>query len=341
MRAFVMIFTGLALASLCKAQNAAPAANKFINTLDTAQKLRALYPFDIDERYNFHFFPKDDRKGVMMNDLTAVQKQAAFDLVKTCVSDEAVVKIKQIMQLDNVLKELEHRGPNDHFRDTGKYYFTIFGVPGDKNVWGWRLEGHHITFNFTNNKGTIVSGTPGFLGSNPGIVQSGPQKGEQVLKEEADRGFTLLHSFSAEQLKTVRIDTASAPNEIVTFINRKAMVLHPEGLSYKQMDDKQKEQLLQLVRLYIHRYTRLFADKMMKDIERAGLDNLTFAWAGYMEPVIGKPHYYRIQGPTSIIEYDNSQNNANHVHSVLRDLNNDFGGDMLLQHYREEHSNSQ
>ena len=319
-----------------KAQNAAPAAVKFINTLDSAQKLRTLYTFDIDERYNFHFFPKDDRKGIMINDLTPVQKQAAFNLVKTCLSNNAVKKVQAIMQLDNVLKALEHRKPEDHFRDTGKYYFTVFGIPGNATIWGWRLEGHHITFNFSSGKGQIISGTPGFLGANPAIVQDGPQKGEQVLKEEADMGFNLLHSFNDEQLKIVRIDT-TAPNEIITFVNRKAMLLHPEGLSYAAMTAVQQQQLLQLVRLYVNRYTRLFADKMLKEIEKAGLNNLSFAWAGYTEPVIGRPHYYRIQGPTIIIEYDNSQGNGNHVHSVVRDLQNDFGGDMLLQHYREEH----
>ncbi|HWB24154.1 MAG TPA: DUF3500 domain-containing protein [Chitinophagaceae bacterium] len=317
-------------------QNAAPAASKFISTLDSAQRLRALYPFDIDERYNFHFFPKDDRKGIMLNDLTPVQKAAAFDLVKTCLSDDAVKKVKEIMGLDNVLKAMEHRPPNDHFRDSGKYYFTIFGIPGDSTTWGWRLEGHHISFNFSANKGQVVSGTPGFLGANPAIVREGPQKGEQVFKDEADMGFGLLHSLSESQLTTARVDT-TAPNEIITFVSRKAMLLHPEGIRYAQMTAPQQQQLLQLVRLYVNRYTRLFADKMLKEIEKAGLDNLSFAWAGSTEESAGKPHYYRIQGPTIIIEYDNSQNNANHVHSVVRDLQNDFGGDMLLQHYREDH----
>lgn len=321
----------------CAAQNAAPAAAKFIATLDSSQRLRALYPFDIDERYKFHFFPKDDRKGIMINDLTPSQKAAAFDLVKTCMSGDGVKKIMAIMQLENVLKAMEHRMPEDHFRDTGKYYFTVFGLPGDSTVWGWRLEGHHISFNFSSGKGQVVSGTPGFMGANPAIVREGPQKGTQVLKDEANMGFDLLRSLNEAQLKTARVDTA-APNEIITFVSRKAMQLHPEGLLYKQMTQVQQEKLLQLVRLYVNRYTRLFAGKMLKEIEKEGLNNLSFAWAGSIDEFSGKPHYYRIQGPTIIIEYDNSQNNANHVHSVVRDLLNDFGGDMLLQHYRQEHA---
>lgn len=317
------------------AQNAAPAANKFISTLDSTQRLRTLYPFDIDERYNFHYIPKE-RKGIMINDLNEAQKQAAFNLVKTCLSEDAVKKVKAIMQLDNVLKQLEHRPPNDHYRDTGKYFFTVFGIPADNTVWGWRLEGHHISFNFSSDKGTITSGTPGFLGANPAIVQEGPQKGEQVLKDETVMAFALLHSFDAAQMKIAIVDS-TAPGDIITAANRQAMLLKPQGITYNTLNTAQQQQLLQLVRLYINRYTRLFADKMLKDIEKAGLNNLSFAWAGYTEEGIGKPHYYRIQGPTFIIEYDNTQNNGNHVHSVLRDLNNDFGGDILLQHYREQH----
>lgn len=337
MRLLLALLTFMVCIS-CSAQNMAPAANKFISLLDSAQRLKALYPFDVDERYNFHFFPIDNRKGLPINELTPAQKQAAFDLVKTCLSADAVKKVQAIMQLEKILKVLENRKPDDHFRDTGKYNFTIFGIPADNNVWGWRLEGHHVVFNFSSEKGEIVSGAPGFLGSNPAVVQDGPFKGEQVLKEEADRGFTLLHSFTPEQLKAVLIDT-TAPGDIITYINRKAMLLKPEGLSYSVMTPKQQEQLLQLVRLYINRYTRLFADKMLKEIEKAGLNNLTFAWAGHTQPGIGNPHYYRIQGPTLVIEYDNTQGNGNHVHSVVRDLQNDFGGDLLLQHYQQGHSN--
>lgn len=334
MRVFLSIIAFVVFTN-SMAQNAAPAANKFISTLDSAQRLRTLYPFDIDERYNFHYIPRE-RKGIMINDLTDAQKQAAFNLVKTCLSDDAVKKVKAIMQLDNVLKELEHRPPDDHYRDTGKYFFTVFGIPANNTIWGWRLEGHHISFNFTSDKNTIVSGTPGFLGANPAIVQEGPQKGVQVLKDETVMAFALLHSLDASQIKTALVDS-TAPGDIITAANRQAMLLKPQGISYGSLSATQQEQLLQLVRLYVNRYTRLFADKMLKDIEKAGLDKITFAWAGFTTEGIGKPHYYRIQGPGFIIEYDNTQNNGNHIHSVLRDLQNDFGGDILLQHYRDEH----
>lgn len=312
------------------------AASKFISTLDTSQKSKALYPFDVDERYGFHFFPIEDRKGITMNELSSFQKQEAMNLIKTCLSDQAVKKVTAIMQLDNVLKELEHRKPEDHFRDSGRYYFAIFGLPGANTIWGWRFEGHHVSFNFSAEQKKLVAGTPGFLGANPAIVQTGPQKGKQVLKEETDMGFALLHSLTKEELKKALIDTI-APKEIITFVSRKAIIENPSGIRYDEMTMKQQQQFLQLINLYVHRYTKLFADQMLKEIQHAGLNNLRFAWAGAQEPMIGKAHYYRVQGPTIIIEYDNSQNNANHVHTVIRDLKRDFGGDVLLEHYKQSH----
>ncbi|HEX8277780.1 MAG TPA: DUF3500 domain-containing protein, partial [Segetibacter sp.] len=244
----------------------------------------------------------------------------------------------EIMELENVLKQIENRKADDHYRDPGKYNVTIFGLPGNNTTWGWRFEGHHICFNFSAKDKKLVSGTPGFFGANPATVRTGPHKGLQVLKEETEKGFTLLHSFTKEQLKKAIIDT-TAPGDIITFINRKAMIDNPAGVLYSEMTTTQQEQLLQLIKVYVHRYTKLYADEMLKEIQQAGLNNLRFAWAGFTEPDAGKANYYRIQGPTIIIEYDNSQNNANHIHSVLRDLKNDFGGDLLLEHYKSGHSN--
>jgi hypothetical protein len=317
-------------------QGLVPAAQKFINLLDSAQKARALYPFDTAERYGFHYFPIDNRKGIPMDQLNADQSVAAMDLIRTCLTEETVKKIRAIMQLELVLIEIEHRKPDDHFRDPGKYFLTIFGVPGNRTIWGWRLEGHHVSFNFSANDKKLVAGTPGFLGANPAIVQQGDQKGKEVLKDEKEMGFALLRNLSADELKKAIVDTA-APGDIVTYINRKAMIEHPSGLLYTEMNSAQQQQLLQLISLYVHRFTKLFADNMLKEIQAAGVENLRFAWMGQMESGPGHPHYYRIQGPTLIIEYDNTQNNANHVHTVVRDLLHDYGGDALLEHYKQSH----
>jgi hypothetical protein len=238
--------------------------------------------------------------------------------------------------LELVLKELEKHADDDHYRDPGKYFITIFGTPSAVGVWGWRLEGHHISLNFSSDSNKMVSGTPGFFGSNPAIVLSGPRKGTQVLKKEEEIAFDLLHSLSADQLQKTSVDTV-APGEILTFASRKAIIENPRGLSYTAMTEKQQQLFMELLSVYIHRYTKLFADDMMREIEAAGMEKLLFAWAGSHDKLVGHPNYYRIQGPTIIIEYDNSQNNANHVHTVVRDLKRDFGGDELMEHYKQSH----
>lgn len=335
-RLTLLISSALIFSSAVRSQDMVATAGKFMNLLDTSQKSLTLYPFDTEERYGFHYYPINDRKGIPMDKLNGVQKQAALDLLRTCLSEQAAKKVDEIMALEVILKELEHRDAGDHFRDPGKYYLAIFGIPGDNTIWGWRFEGHHASFNFSAKNKKLVSGTPGFLGANPAIVPEGPQKGKEILKDEKEMGFALLHSLEGEKLKKAII-SSKAPGDIITFTNRKAMIEHPEGLLYSEMSSSQQEKLLQLINLYVHRFTKLFADDMLKEIQQAGLDKIRFAWAGFTEPGIGKPHYYRIQGPTIIIEYDNTQNNANHVHTVVRDLNHDFGGDILLEHYKASH----
>ena len=335
-RLSLLLITIFALILPARSQQIVSAATKFINTLNADQKAATLFPFDADEKYNFHFVPIA-RKGITFNEMTDEQKQLAIDLMKTCLSSNAFQKTQQIMQLDNVLKQLENRPPEDHYRDPGNYHITIFGIPAANTIWGWRFEGHHISFNFSVDKQKLVAGTPGFLGSNPAEVLSGPQKGTQVLKDETDLGFFMLHALTPEQMQKAVIDTG-APKDILTFDKRKAMIDTPAGIRYNELNAVQQQELLQLIKLYIQRYTKLFAEDRLKEIQKAGLDNLRFAWAGYTQKEVGKGTYYRIQGPTIIIEYDNTQNNANHVHSVIRDLLHDFGGDELMSHYQSYHT---
>ena len=319
-----------------KAQGMAAKANQFISLLNADQQAKTSYPFDSGERYHFAYVPRDDRKGISMNELDSTQRKAVMDLLKTALSEETVKKVNDIMQLDLILKEMEHRQADDHYRDPGKYFLTIFGIPAANTIWGWRFEGHHIAFNFSANKNELVAGTPGFLGSNPAIVPDGPQKNKEVLKEETDKGFALLHSFSVQELQKA-VTSETAPGEIITGAGRQAMIEHPSGIRYSEMNPASRQLFLGLINLYVHRFTKLFAQSMLKEIQLADLNNLWFTWAGSKEHTPGKPYYYRIQGPTIIIEYDNSQNNANHIHTVVRDLKNDFGGDQLLEHYKAAH----
>jgi len=325
------------LSTLCigHAQDAVTAANLFLNTLSNEQKLATIFPFEGEERYHFHFVPME-RKGITFNEMNVTQQQAARQLMMASMGKAGYDKSTAIMQLEEVLIELEKRAADDHYRDTGNYHISIFGVPASNTIWGWRFEGHHISFNFSYNKQQLVAGTPAFLGSNPAIVPNGPAKGKQVLADETATAWALLQSLNPEQTAKT-IFSAQAPRDILSFNNRQALINNEDGILYAELTPAQQELLRQLVNVYVNRFTRLFADEMLKEIQAAGLDKLRFAWAGDRVTGPGHPHYYRVKGSTILIEYDNTQNNANHVHSVLRDLKHDFGGDLLLQHYQTQH----
>ncbi len=310
----------------------AAAANDLLKMLTAKQKNAIQFDFDDNERYNWHYVPKS-RKGLALKELSEAQAASAMKLLRTALSDSGFKKTNAIIQLEGILREVEGRPQDDNYRDPGNYYFSIFGNPAADSAWGWRLEGHHVSFNFSAKNNSLVSGTPGFLGTNPAVVLSGPEKGKYILKNETDLGFALLHSLNANQSGKAII-SKEAPTEIITGADRKAMIEHPEGVYYSELNSGQQKVFMELLSIYIHRYTRLFAEVMMKELEDAGLNKLQFAWAGDQQPGVGHPHYYRIQGPTIIIEYDNTQNNANHIHTVIRDLKNDFG-DQLLEHYKK------
>lgn len=333
----MIVFAYFSLFADTQAQSMSATAKTFIASLDASQKQLTLFAFDSEERYNFHYFPIDDRKGLPLDKMTEAQKKSVIKLLSNCLTDNTVRKIYDIIELENILKVLENRKPDDHFRDPGKYHLAIFGEPGDKTIWGWRFEGHHVSFHFSARDNTLVAGTPGFLGSNPAIVTDGTHKGKEILKDEKELAIRLLNSLTQEQMKSAVI-SAEAPNDIITRIDRKAMIKDPGGITYAQMNTQQREFFLDLIKIYVNRYKKTFADNMLKEIKDAGYDNLRFGWAGHRQAGIGHPHYYRIVGPTIIVEYDNTQNNANHVHTVVRDLLHDYGGDKLLEHYKKGHA---
>jgi len=320
--------------SLAQQGTLASRANEFLQMLNEDQSAKAHYPFADDERYNWHFVPKE-RNGISFNDLNEKQRQAALTLLKTSLSEQGYQKANNIMALENVLREVENRPADDKYRDPLNYYLTIFGDPQEKDIWGWRLEGHHISINFSSHDGQIVSATPTFWGSNPAIVRSGRYTGRQVLKQESDLGFTLVNSFDRNQINKVVI-SPKAPSDIITGNQRKAELEEAVGLSYSQMSDQQKKLFMQLLNVYVKNYQLGFSRRLMDKIEKAGIENLSFAWAGSLQP--GAGHYYRIQGPMLLIEFDNTQNNANHIHTVVRDLTNDFAEDILREHYEKEHN---
>ncbi len=331
---FLLLITsrGQAQSSTDK-NNAAAAAKQFLQTLDADSRKQANFDWTDAERFNWNFVPMA-RKGLPLKAMNEQQRKAALHLLQTCTSTQGYKKATSIMAMETVLKALENRGPDDHYRDPINYYFSIFGEPGLQKPWGWRVEGHHVSLNFTAVNNSLVAGTPAFFGSNPGIVPSGPEKGKQILKEETEVAFELLHALDKTQLSQAMIAT-DAPREIITGNKRKAMLLDPPGLPYSKMTSSQQQLLKHLVAVYVDNYTKLMADILLKEITAAGWDKMSFAWAG--ASAWGGGHYYRIQNPAILIEYDNTQNNGNHVHTVLRDLQHDFGEDLLQEHYQTAH----
>jgi Protein of unknown function (DUF3500) len=308
----------------------AAAAKNFLAALDDSQKSRARFDLKSDLREDWHFIPKPTRPGIMLKDLTPAQHHLAYALLGTGLSTEGFIKASTIMSLEQILHELENRSPT---RDPGKYYFSIFGDPGKDPTWGWRCEGHHCSVNFTIVNGQL-SGTPNFFGSNPGEVMSGPRQGLRVLAGEEEAGRTLVKHLNDDQ-KKVAIIPGGAPKDILSEALRTANPLSPAGLPAATMTAEQKRLLHDIIDTYIGRARPALAAAELAQIEKAGFDAIHFVWMGGTER--GEPHYYRVQGPTFLIEYDNTQNGANHPHAVWREFKGDFGRDLLAEHYKATH----
>ena len=307
------------------------AAKAFLAALTPDQATKAKFQWTDGERFNWHFIPKE-RKGLPLREMTTGQQPLAFALLNATLSQRGFLKATTIMSLEQILLETEQgRGPK---RDPANYFVSLFGEPGGK-TWGWRFEGHHQSFNFTMAGDKIISGTPSFYGTNPAEVREGPRKGLRVLAVEEDLGRELAKSLTDDQ-KTLGIYTNVAPKDIITMTNRVLAFLEPAGLPMSKMNTKQQETLSNLIKEYVYRYREDAARSELEKIQGADQSKIYFTWAGPTEP--GQGHYYRVQGPTFLIEYDNTQNNANHGHAVMRNLQNDFGDDILKRHYDQNHS---
>jgi hypothetical protein len=308
----------------------AEAANEFLATLTKEQAAEASFELKDDERINWHFIPRE-RNGLTMKKMRDDQREMAFLLVNSALSHRGYKKTLTIMSLERVLHELENNSPR---RDAGNYFISIFGEPGAK-VWGWRFEGHHLSMNFTIADGK-VSGTPSFFGGNPGEIKDGPRKGLRVLGREEDLGRALAKSLTDEQKKSAIVLGNQVPKDILTSAEKKVDPLEPDGLAQAAMTDAQKKILAELIEEYVGTHRASLAKADMEKISQAGIEKVSFAWAGSTEP--GEAHYYRVQGPTFLLEYDNIQNGANHPHAVWRDFNGDFGRDLLREHHAKAHS---
>lgn len=331
--AALLAITGSALAHDANV-DMANAANAFLASLTPEQKSLATLRFESEkngERANWHYVPRE-RKGLALKDMTEPQRALAKALLKSGLSDDGFAKAEAIQGLEEILRVLENAAAGR--RDREKYYVSVFGTPGGKDPWAWRWEGHHQSFNYTSVDAAAPSMTPSFFGSNPGEVGEGERKGLRVLGAEEDLGRALVQSLTAEQRKTAVILT-EAPGDILNN-PRRPDPTRPEGLAAAEMTAEQQAALVKIIKEYLFRCRTDVAAEEFAKIEASGLGSVYFAWAGGLER--GQPHYYRVQNTEFVLEYDNTQNDANHVHSIWREFDGDFGADLLQQHVSEAHA---
>ncbi|MBK8038139.1 MAG: DUF3500 domain-containing protein [Verrucomicrobiaceae bacterium] len=311
-------------------------AGIFLAALTPEQKAKATFEFGSEERENWHFIPRE-RKGLPMKEMTPQQRLLAHALLNTGLSFRGSAKAVTIMSLEEVLYQIEgadesKRAAVREKRDPEKYFVSIFGTPDVKGSWGWRVEGHHLALNFTLKDGQLIRSSPAFMGTNPGEIRQGPLTGLRVLGKEEELGRELVKSLDEAQFKKAVVADA-APKEMITAAEHKVNPLQPAGLPESEMDDAQKALLRRIVLEYTERMRPELAAETLADIEKTG--GVHFGWAGGKER--GEPHYYRVQGKSFLIEYDNTQNDANHVHSVFRSFDGDFGRDILGEHLKQAH----
>ena len=304
------------------------ASRTFLAMLDTAQRARTVFPFNSDERFRWFYTPVS-RKGIPLKELNATQQKAALALLHAGLSEKGYTKAETIRRLEDVLQEIEKgQGPT---RDPDLYFFTFFGEPSAEGTWGWRYEGHHCSQNWTIVNGKAIGSSPQFFGANPADVHDGPMKGTRVLGAEEDLGRALAKSLSKEQSVKAIVST-SAPGDMLTTNQRVAAIQEDKGISYSDLTKDQQGTLMALIEEYLSAQPREEARQRLEKIRQAGFDQIKFAWMGGLEKGVG--HYYRVQGSTFLIEYDNTQSNANHIHCVWRDFKGDWGEDLLAEHYR-------
>jgi Protein of unknown function (DUF3500) len=318
------------------AKEIATAVQTWLDGLDDAQRARATFPLAASERFVWAYTP-GPREGLALRDMRQEQRSASSAIVASSMSTRTAGEIAAIIELETVLGQLEQAGGRSGWlrRDPELYWFAVFGDPASSSPWSWRIGGHHVAIHVTVADDRVIGRTPSFLGANPAVIPSGPRAGTRTLPGEEALARALLAELTPAERGVAVVD-ATAPADILTGIGRLADLRSvPVGIRQADLGAQSQAALERLIRHYIERTRPEVAEAAWERIPAAGLGDVTFAWAGSNLP--GRGHYYAVRGPSFVIEYDNTQNDANHIHAVWRDLESDWGGDVLSEHLAASH----
>lgn len=301
-----------------------------MNSLTSAQKEAVSFAMEDPAKSRWHYLPHDSfaREGLPLSEMTPEQNHKTFALLEAYLSESGYDQMQQIIDLENYLALVEN---NPVKRDASKYYIAFYGTPHKDSLWAWSFEGHHISLNFTVTPEAIAF-APAFWGSNPGIVPNGPGKGKIVLKTDHNLGLQLVNSLSPKQLEQTLVSTHTY-GEILTRNQTAVQFITNNGISFGQLQDSQQQLLKKIIYHHLDRMEKAVSQKARNLLEKENWEEISFSWAGKMKKL--NPHYYRIQGQSFLIEYDNSQNKGNHIHVVWREFDGDFGKDLIREHYQK------
>ncbi len=327
---FKIVHTGVTTEPVRKA------AEKYLAGLSDEQRKKTLFPVDSAEWMtwdNRHFAM---REGVGFFEMSAAQRQLAFDLLRASLSAKGLRQTRDIMKLNGTLAEL-----TDNYDEFSEwfYWITIMGEPSATQPWGWQLDGHHAIINYFVLGDQVVM-SPVFMGSEPVKTDTGKFKGTVVLQEEQDEGLALMRSLNATQQAKAMIAGSKSGEDTLSAAYRDNLVLDYAGIRVAELKAGQKKRLLGVIAQYVSNMRTGHARVRMSEV-RKYLDQTYFGWIGATEP--GSVFYYRIQSPVILIEFDHQRPIAlaksqiptrNHIHTVVRTPNgNDYGRDLLRQHH--------
>ena len=315
------------------------AAMDFLSSLNETQRRAATLPFGDDRRYIWDYRPPENtpRNGLRLINMSPEQQQKALALLDIGLSTRGARQVRQIIDLEVplLLQEKADGRVTPFIRHPEHYAVCVLGDPSGRAPWAWHVGGHHVGVHFTFVDGDRIASVPLFFGANPAEVRHGPTAGQRTLPEEEDLARTLVRGLPREQRQVAVISQTAFPDILTDKYRVANAFAPPRGLAFAHMGGENREQLVRLLRHYVERTNDELSGPYWRKIEADGFDAITFAWAGSDEP--GQGHYYAIKAPSFLIEYDNTQNEANHIHSVLRDISGDWGEDMLAMHYAESH----